>query len=154
MAITDPELARNLNAAAKARRVVDLSVPNSMNTPVAWPGIGIGNYAFPYHAVDPANYYTGAFGPYRVNTHRMDSRTGTHVSPPAHYGPPPGFDLAQYDEQTRGWLNEFQQRYGELKRTEMTSDKVPPHYFMGPARVINVQNLAGTTNPERVASLS
>jgi kynurenine formamidase len=113
---------------------------------VAWPGAGIGNYAFPYHSVDPVNYYTGAFGPYWVNTHMMDSRTGTHVTPPAHYGPPPGFDFARYDEQTRGWLDEFQQKYEPLKTTDMTSDKVPIHYFMGPARVIDVQNLAGTTN--------
>jgi kynurenine formamidase len=146
VAITDPELARQLNAAVKARRVVDLSVLNSMDTPVAWPGAGIGNYAFPYHSVDPANYYTGAFGPYWIDTHVLDSRTGTHVSPPAHHGPPPGFDFARYDEQTRGWLTEFQQKYGELKRTDMTSDKVPVHHFMGPARVIDVQNLAGTTN--------
>jgi hypothetical protein len=63
-AITDPELARQLNAAVKAKRVVDLSVLNKMDTPVAWPGIGIGTYAFPYYSIDPVVYYTGPFGPY------------------------------------------------------------------------------------------
>jgi kynurenine formamidase len=145
-AITDPELARQLNAAVKAKRVVDLSVLNKMDTPVAWPGIGIGTYAFPYYSIDPVVYYTGPFGPYWVNTHTMDSRTGTHVVPPAQYGPPPGFDRAKFDDQTRRWLEEFEQRYGALKTTDMTSDKVPIHYFMGPARVIDVQDVVGTTD--------
>jgi kynurenine formamidase len=46
-AITDPELARELIAAVRARKVVDLTVPLAMDNPVAWPGSGIGNYAFP-----------------------------------------------------------------------------------------------------------
>ena len=50
VAITDPELARELIAAVRARKVVDLTVPLAMDNPVAWPGIGIGNYAFPYMA--------------------------------------------------------------------------------------------------------
>ena len=145
-AIIDPELARQLNAAVKAKRVVDLSVVNAADNPVSWPGAGIGNYGFPYYSVDPVVYYTGPFGPYWVNTHLMDSRTGTHMTPPAHYGPPPGFDRARYDDQTRAWLQEFEQRYGPLKPTDMTSDKVPIHYFMGPARVIDAHDLAGTTN--------
>ncbi|MDF2973484.1 MAG: cyclase family protein [Microvirga sp.] len=145
VAITDPELSRELIAAVKARKVVDLTVVNAMDTPVAWPGVGIGTYAFPYMSVDPLVYFTGPIAPYWVNTHMVDSRTGTHLSPPAYYGPPPGFDISQYDAQTAAWRKEFEERYGTLNPTDMTSDKVPVHHLMGPARVIDVQDLVGTT---------
>ena len=145
VAITDPQLSRELIASVKARKVVDLTVLNAMDTPVSWPGIGVGNYAFPYMSVDPFVYYTGPIAPYWVNTHMVDSRTGTHMTPPAHYGPPTGFDVSRYDQQTAAWRKEFEDRYGALKSTDMTSDKVPVHHLLGPARVIDVQDLVGTT---------
>jgi kynurenine formamidase len=145
VAITAPDLADALLKAVHGKRVVDLSVILSMKHPVWWPGRGLGEHAFPYHLVQPVNSFDGPFGPYWVNTHIMDAHTGTHVDPPAHYGPPPGFDTTRYDEATRAALRDFETRYGTLKRTTMTSDKVPLHYFMGPARVINVQHRVGTT---------
>ncbi|RMF91442.1 MAG: hypothetical protein D6736_05170 [Nitrospinota bacterium] len=148
VAITDLKLAAELMKAVRAKRVVDLSVILSMRHPVWWTGRGVGNYVFPYHAVIPVNYFNGPFGPYWVNTHIVDSRTGTHVDPPAHYGPPPGFDFNRYGEEAKAVLKEFEAKYGQLKTTDMTSDKVPIHYFMGPARVINVQYLVGTTDPK------
>ncbi len=146
-AITDLKLAAQLAAAIRAKRVVDLSVILSMRHPVWWPGRGLGNYAFPYHVVDPVNDFSGPFGPYWVNAHFLDSRTGTHVDPPAHYGPPPGFDFSRYDDVTRSWLQEFEAAHGKLSTTDMTSDRVPIHYFVGPARVIDVRHLVGTTDP-------
>ncbi len=146
-AITDLRLAAELMKAVRAKRVVDLSVILSMQHPVWWPGAGVGNYVFPYHVVNPVNYFTGPFGPYWVNTHMMDAHTGTHVDPPAHFGPPPGFDFNSYNDWTKEVLREFEAKYGKLRTTDMTSDKVPIHYFMGPARVINVQHLVGTTDP-------
>jgi kynurenine formamidase len=97
--------------------------------------------------VNPVNYFTGPFGPYWVNTHIMDAHTGTHLDPPAHFGPPPGFDFNSYDSWTKGVLKKFKSKYGDVKTTDVTSDKVPIHYFMGPARVVNVQHLVGTTDP-------
>jgi kynurenine formamidase len=146
-AITDKELASELMKAVRMKQVVDLSVLNAMDTPVAWTGAGIGNYGFPYHSVDPVNGYTGPAGPYWVNTHMLDSRTGTHIAPPAHYGTPPGFDRSKLSDEVRGWLTEFEQKFGKLKDTERTADKVPVHWLMGPARVIDVQQLVGTTEP-------
>lgn len=148
-AITDLKLAAELMRAVRAKRVVDLSVILSPRHPVWWTGAGVGNYAFPYHLVQPVNYFTGPFGPYWVNTHFMDAHTGTHVDPPAHFGPPPGFDFNHYAPETRALLQEFESKYGKLKTTDMTSDKVPLHYFMGPARVINVQHRVGTTDPSK-----
>lgn len=147
VAITDPQLSRELLASVKARRVVDLTVPVAMNNPVAWPGAGVGTYAFPYLTVENVVTYTGPIAPYWVNTHIVDSRTGTHLVPPAQYGPPPGFDASRYDQQTAGWRSEFENRFGALRATDMTSDKVPVHYLMGPARVVDVQDLVGTTRP-------
>ncbi len=144
-AITDPELAAALIKSIKAYRVVDLSVPLSVEYPVWWPGRGLGNYAFPYHAVNPVTDFTGPFGPYWVNTHMMDAHTGTHIDPPAHYGPPPGFDVSSYDVATRTVLQEFESRFGSLSRTDKTSDQIPVHYLMGPARVIDVRHRIGTT---------
>ncbi len=146
VAITNPTLASSLLEAVRARRVVDLSVTLSMQHPVWWPGRGVGRHVFPYQRVQPVNYFDGPFGPYWVNTHIMDAHTGTHVDPPAHYGPPPGFDVAGYGESTREALRDFEAAYGPLKRTEMTTDKIPLHRFMGPARVINVQHRVGTTS--------
>ncbi len=147
VAITDPQLSRELLAAVRARKVVDLTVPLAMDNPVAWPGIGIGNYAFPYLTVEDVVSFTGPIAPWWVNTHVWDTRTGTRLTPPAHYGPPPGFDASRYDERTAAWRREFEDRHGALGTTEMTADKVPVHYLMGPARVIDVQDLAGTTKP-------
>ncbi len=145
VAITDTRLAGELMRAVRARRVVDLSVLLSMRHPVSWPGRGVGNFAFPYHAVEPVNTFTGPFGPYWVNTHIMDSRTGTHVDPPAHYGPPSDFDFGRYDARTQAWREKFESTFGPLKTTELTSERIPIHHFMGPVRVVNVQHLAGTT---------
>ena len=148
VAIVNPALASSLLEAVKAKRVVDLSVTLSMEHPVWWPGRGVGRHVFPYSRVQPVNYFDGPFGPYWVNTHIMDAHTGTHVDPPAHYGPPPGFDEAAFGETTRAALRDFEAAHGALKRTERTTDRIPLHWFMGPARVINVQHRVGTTSRE------
>ena len=116
-----------------------------MDNPISWPGVGIGNYAFPYYTVDNVVSFTGPIAPYWVNTHLQDSRTGTHITPPAAYSPPPGFDISKYDAKTSAWRKEYEEKFGPVVPSEMTSEKVPPHYLMGPARVIDVRNLVGST---------
>lgn len=148
VAITDLRVAGELLKAVKAHRVVDLSVPLSMDYPVWWPGAGVGNYMFPYHAVIPVNTYDQWTGPYWVNTHVMDAHTGTHIDPPAHFGPPNGFDFNTYNAWTKNVQRTYEARYGKIKTTDMTSDKVPAYYCLGPARVIDVQALVGTTDPK------
>ena len=146
-AITDEKLAKALMKAVRAHRVVDLSVILSMQHPVWWSGRGVGTFVFPYHLVQPVVDLSGPIGPYWVNTHIIDSRTGTHVDPPAHYGPPPGFEFSSYDKKTKATLARFEKRYGKLSTTDLTSDKVPIHYFMGPARVVSVRHRVGMTDP-------
>jgi kynurenine formamidase len=146
-AIIDPRLAGELLKAVRAGRVVDLSVVLSMDHPVWWPGAGVGTYVFPYHALD-VNTYTQWTGPYRVSTHMMDAHTGTHMDPPAHFGPPSGFDFNSYNAWTKGVLQKYEAKYGKLKTTDMTSDKVPVYYCMGPARIVDVTHRVGTTDPK------
>jgi kynurenine formamidase len=146
-AITDVALAAELSQAIKAQRVVDLSVLNGDDLPVYWLGAGVGNFAFPFFRIEPVNGYDG-YAQYWVNSQIMDSRTGTHISPPAHYGLPAGFSVADYAPEVRTWAEEFEGKYGQIKVTDMTSDKVPVSQMMGPARVINVQNLSGSTSQE------
>ena len=72
--------------------MADLSVLNGDNLPVYWLGAGVGNFAFPFERIrDVVNYRDYAL--IWVNSQIMDLRTGTHISPPAHYGLPPGFGI-------------------------------------------------------------
>ena len=146
-AITDPELAGALAQAIRAQRVVDLSVLNGDDLPVYWSGAGVGNFSFPFFRIEPVTGYDG-YAQYWVNSQIMDSRIGTHISPPAHYGLPAGFSVADYAPEIRAWAEEFEGKYGQIKTTDVTSDKVPVSQMMGPARVINVQNLSGSTSQE------
>lgn len=148
VAITDAKLAGELAKAVRAQRVVDLSVLNAEDTPVYWAGEGVGNYSFPFFRIKHIVYYDSASAPYWVNSQIMDSRVGTHISPPAHYGLPPGFNVGEYKGEAKTWAQEFESKYGKLKNTDMTSDKVPVHQLMGPARVINVQSVVGTVDPK------
>ena len=147
VAITDTKLAAELLKAVRAQRVVDLSVTLAQELPVWWPGAGVGNYVYPYR-VFHTNTYTGWMGPYKVNNHLMDAHTGTHMDPPAHFGPPPGFDFSSYNAWTKGVQQKYEAKYGKIKTTAMTSDKVPPHYCIGPARVVDVTARIGTTRRE------
>jgi kynurenine formamidase len=144
-AITDPELADDLARAIRAHRVADLSVLNGDNLPVYWLGAGVGNFAFPFARIKELVNYRD-YAPYWVNSQIMDSRTGTHLSPPAHYGLPPGFSINSYAPEIQAWAREFEQKYGPIQSTDVTSDKVPVEEMMGPARVIDVRHLAGTTD--------
>lgn len=144
-AITDKALAARLVRAVKAKKVVDLSVLNAEDAPVYWPGRGVGGYSFPFYRIKKISYYDES-APYWVNSQIMDSRVGTHISPPAHYGLPSGFSASDYRGDARQWAQAYESQYGKIQNTEMTSDKVPVGQLMGPARVIDVQHRVGTTD--------
>lgn len=146
-AITDLELAEDLARAIKAQRVVDLSVLNGDRLPVYWLGEGVGNHAFPFMRIEGMVDYRD-YAPYHSNSQIMDSRTGTHITPPAHYGLPNGFSVDDYAPDIQQWASEFEASYGTLQTTEVTSDKVPVQQMMGPARVIDVRHLVGTTSAD------
>ena len=107
-AITDPALAASLVAAVKAQKVVDLSVLNAQDLPVDWAGAGVGTYAFPFLQIPAVINYDSPGAQYWVASQIMDSRTGTHISPPAHYGLPPGFSVGDYTGEVAKWAQAFE----------------------------------------------
>lgn len=74
----------------------------------------------------------------------MDSMAGTHLVPPS-YALPPDATPVEYSSEVRGWLAEYERKYGKRGASTMTTDQVPLAWTCGPARVIDVTSLVGTT---------
>jgi kynurenine formamidase len=144
-AVVGAPLAGRLIASARKKQVADLSVGLADNLPTAWPGRGVGNHRQPYMTV--------RFG-FNANTraafpmHMFDSNAGTHLVPPAYALPPPGFDNATYAPEVRAWLGEYEKKYGPRGTSRVTADRVPIAQTCGPARVIDVMHLLGSTRKE------
>src|SRR5262249_6138896 len=136
-------LAERLIRSARKKAVVDLSVVLSPDLPVWWPGVGSGDHRHPYLRV------LFGFAPnlgHPHETHVFDSHTGTHLVPPAYALPPKGFDNGEYPPEVRGWLAEYEKKYGPRGTSDVTAEKVPLEQTCGRARVIDVRPLLGTTD--------
>lgn len=145
-AIEEGPLAARLIDSARKKRVLDLSVTLSDDLPVSWPGRGVGNHRQPYMRVlFGMNPNTKT----RFDTHLLDSHAGTHLIPPSYALPPEGFDDATYSPEVRGWLAEYEGKYGKRGTSDVTTEKVPLSQGCGNARVIDVSHLLGTTRKER-----
>ncbi len=145
-AIVGNPLAKRLIASARKKNVVDLSVVIGDDLPTSWPGRGVGNHRQPYATIRfGKNPNTKTAFPMHV----MDSHTGTHLVPPAYALPRKGFDNAAYAPEVREWLREYEKTYGPRGTSDVTAEKVPIAQTCGPARVIDVKHLAGTTRKER-----
>jgi kynurenine formamidase len=144
-AVVGAPLAGRLIASARKKQVVDLSVGLADDLPTAWPGRGVGNHR--------QVYMTIRFG-FNANTkaafpmHMLDSNASTHLVPPAYALPPAGFDSARYAPEVRAWLAEYEKKYGPRGTSNVTADKVPIAQTCGPARVIDVKHLLGSTKKE------
>ena len=149
--IGDP-LARRLIDSARKKKVVDLSVVLAEDLPLSWPGAGVGNHRQPFVTI--------SFG-LNPNTrlpfdmHMLDSHTGTHLVPPSYALPDEGFDDKHLrDAKCRnGWPN-IERKYGRRGTSDVTTEKVPIAQTCGPARVIDVRHLAGSTDPKTLARLA
>jgi kynurenine formamidase len=140
--VTGP-LAAKLIASARKKNVVDLSVTLAPDLPVWWPGVGSGNNRHPYIKV------LFSFAPnlgHAHDTHIMDSHTGTHLVPPAYALPAKAMDNAEFDADVRGWISEYEKKYGPRGTSAVTTEKVPIEQTCGRARVIDVRSLSGTTD--------
>ena len=84
----------------------------------------------------------------------MDSHAGTHLVPPAYALPREGFDNASYSPEVQEWLAEYEKKYGRRGTSDVTTEKVPISQTCGPARVIDVRHLAGTTDRNELAGLA
>ncbi len=144
-AIVDGPLVKRLIASARKKQVVDLSVVLAEDLPCTWPGQGVGNHRQPYMTVrfgmNP-NLKT----PFVM--HIMDSQAGTHLVPPAYALPRPGFDNETYSETVRQWLKEYEMKYGDRGTSEATTEKITIDQTCGPARIIDVRRLTGSTKQD------
>jgi kynurenine formamidase len=51
-----------------------------------------------------------------------------------------------YAPEVRGWLQEYEQKYGPRGTSSMTTEKVPLDWTCGPVRIIDVRSLVGSTD--------
>jgi kynurenine formamidase len=141
-AIVGNPLAKKLIASARAKKVADLSVAMAPDLPVTWPGVGVGNHRHPY--MTNRFQFIPTLNSFH-QTHTLDSTSGTHLVPPAHALPPSGFDNRKYAPREQKWLAAYEKQYGRRGSSDITTEKVPLQQLCGPARVINVKHLVGTT---------
>jgi kynurenine formamidase len=145
-AIVGDPLAKRLIDSARKKHVVDLSVVLGEDRPAWWPGRGVGNHRQAYFTVNVGTN-TNTKTPFVY--HLMDSNTGTHLVPPAYALPPAGFDDSGYAPEARDWLAEYEKKYGRRGSSDVTTEKVPVAQTCGPARVIDVTHLIGTTAKDK-----
>ncbi|MGE0692500.1 MAG: cyclase family protein [Pirellulales bacterium] len=143
LAIVGNPLAKTLIDRARAKRVADLSVVLAPELPATWTGRGAGNHRHPYLKVPL--FYAANLGTYHV-THLLDAQAGTHLVPPAFALPPEGFDDDRYEPLVRGWLQEYENKFGPRGTSQITAEQVPLAQTCGTARVIDVGHLVGTTS--------
>lgn len=127
---------------AKNKRAVDLSPALAPNLPVTSPGAGVGQHRQVYLKVD---FLYSEYLDLWHHTHLMDAMAGTHLVPPSFALPPEGVAVS-YAPEVRGWLEEYEQKFGKRGTSSMTTEQVPLGWTCGPARVIDVTALVGTVD--------
>jgi kynurenine formamidase len=142
--ISDPTLAARLIDSARHKRVVDLSVTLDEDYPVTWTGAAPGAEASRYVA-KTLNAFSPARGPYFARTHMLDSFAGTHLALPGFSLPDDGFDNRRYSDSLRDSLAQYEVRFGPRGTSSQTTEQAPLQQMMGPAHVIDVRKLIGTT---------
>jgi len=139
IAIVGPQ-AKALNAAALAGKVVDLTTLLSPDWPASWPG------HFPLK-IQIENIW-GPGGPWKSELKIVDEHPGTHFDAPTHFLPPPGFKISQYNGKgMQERAAKFEAKWGPIKHSTMTNDKVPIDQFCGPLKVVDVGLMEGTAGP-------
>lgn len=140
-AIVGGELPARLIDSIRHKRVVDLSVTMSIDHPLTWPGVGVGRHRHRYAKVD--FLWSDNLQLYH-HGHIFDSHAGTHLVPPSYALPAEPLPAAALAPESRGWLEEFETRFGPRGTSDVTTEKVPIEQTCGPARVIDVRHLVGT----------
>jgi kynurenine formamidase len=145
VAIAGGDLPARLIESTRNRRVIDLSPTLAMNLPVTNPGTLAGRHRQVYVKVD--FLYSPELDMWH-HTHLMDATAGTHLIPPSFALPPEG-TAVDYSPEVRGWLTEYEAKYGKRGFSSRTTEKVPLDWTCGPARVVDVTKLVGTTQPSQ-----
>lgn len=136
---------RMLIDACKNKRVVDLSPTMTPRHPVTSPGIGTGNHRQVYLKID---FLYAEYLDLWHHAHLMDSMAGTHLVPPAYSLPPQG-SKPSYSPEVRGWLEEYEKKFGPRGTSSMTTEQVPLEWTSGRARIIDVTESVGTIEKSR-----
>ena len=143
--IVGGDLPKRLIESCRKRRAIDLSPTLATGLPMTSPGMGSGEHRQVYLKID------FLYSPYLDmwhHGHLMDAMAGTHLVPPAYALPKPGSSPA-YAPEVRGWLQEYESKYGPRGVSSMTTEQVPLGWTCGEARVIDARPLAGSTRPDR-----
>lgn len=143
-AISGGNLPGRLIESSKAKRAIDLSPTLAANLPVTSPGVGTGNHRQVYLKVD---FLYSEYLDLHHHTHLMDSMAGTNLVPPSFALPPEGTQVA-YAPEVRGWLADYEQKFGPRDFSSMTTEQVPLEWTCGDARVIDVTSLVGSTTQD------
>ncbi len=143
--IVGGELPKRLIQACKNKRAIDLSPTLSADYPLTNPEIGTGNHRQAYLKID---FLYSDYLDMWHHGHLMDSMAGTHLVPPAYALPEDG-RLVPYSGEVRGWLEEYEAKYGKRGSSSMTAEKVPIEWTCGEVRVLDLRKLAGSTDPSR-----
>jgi len=140
-AVVGGELPRRLIESARNKRALDLSPILAMNLPVTHPGVLAGRHRQVYLKVD--FLYSPDLDAWH-HTHLMDATAGTHLITPTFALPPEGATV-EYSAEVRGWLMDYESRYGKRGFSSRTTEKVPLDWTCGESRVVDVQSVIGTT---------
>jgi len=143
LAIVGGDLPHRLATSCREKRAIDLSPTLAAGLPLTSPGIGFGQHRQPYLKVD---FLYSDYLDMWHHTHLMASMTGTHLVPPSYALPVSDAPVA-YAPVIRGWLAEYEAKYGKRGTSSVTTEQVPIDWTCGPARVIDVRALVGTTEP-------
>ena len=140
-AIVGGELPARLIDSVKNKRAIDLSPVLASNMPLTSPGIGTGEHRQTYLKID---FLYSEYLDMWHHGHLMDASAGTHLVTPSYALPAPDVQPAEMP-QARGWLEEYERRYGPRGVSRRTAEQVPLDWTCGHARVIDVRSLVGTT---------
>lgn len=141
-AIAGGDLPQRLIESCKHKRAIDLSPTLSPRFPLTSPGIGTGHHRQVYLKID---FLYSEYLDMWHHTHLMDSMAGTHLVPPAYALPPDG-EKPTYSPEVRGWLEEYEKKYGPRGTSAMTTEQVPLSWTCGRVCVIDVRSLVGMTD--------
>jgi kynurenine formamidase len=140
-AVVGGDLPKKLIEASRNKKAVDLSPVLSMDLPVTNPASTTGRHRQVYVKVD--FLYSPDLDLWH-HTHLMDATAGTHLITPSFALPPEGASV-EYSPEVRGWLQDYESKYGPRGFSNRSAEKVPLDWTCGPIRVIDARSLVGTS---------
>jgi kynurenine formamidase len=143
--IAGGDLPRRLIDSCRNKRAIDLSPTLSPKLPLTSPGAGTGQHRQTYLKLD---FLYAEYLDMWHHGHLMDAMAGTHLVPPA-FALPADDTPVPYAPEVRGWLEEYEKRYGKRRSSRMTTEQVPIEWTCGEARVVDVRGLVGSTKPSQ-----